>query len=85
MPDFVEEFYWFGECGFSTKLFQNNVDSFAILAVLAIKLLLLAILIKIIKKFSGYSFENSIKYSTIFLMELISVSPYMVISSYTSL
>lgn len=81
MPEFFDGFYWFGSCGFSTKIFANNMDNFSnvgllIAKMVAIKMVGLLITLEI-RRILGIKKE----YATVFLMEIVSIVPFVIISS----
>lgn len=80
MGEFHEGYSWFGLFGFSTKFFPNNSDNFAALAILIVKLLLLKVILYTICKKISRILEININYCVIFLVQILSLSPFFLVS-----
>lgn len=82
MPDTAS---WFGDYGFSTKFFQNNIDPLLDCSLLLVKLLVLKIIgVLVCQKLKKY-FDISINYLNIILLEIIVFAPYIEIGAITNI
>ena len=84
-PEKIDNYYrgygWFGKLGLTYNFLENNFESFSILVFIIVKLGLVVVFTKAFKTLSKVFIDKKVNFTSLFIMELMCLTPSMVISS----